>query len=96
MEIEEKVLDKDWQVKKLGCINQELVDGSTCGKLAAKCDGMWQRYVIHRSDNICRGGSEMERPQSFWMQLSMHWNDTLAASNDSMIMIYNYWLYNDC
>jgi len=40
MEIEEKVPDKDWQVKKLGCINQELVDGSTCGKLAAKCDGM--------------------------------------------------------
>jgi len=74
------------KVRKLGCINQGSVDGSICGKLPAESAAMWQCYVIHRSDNVWSSGSEIERPHSFWMQLSIHRNDTLAVNNGYMIM----------
>jgi len=33
------------------------------------------------SGNICSSGSAIERPQSYWMQLNIHTNDTLDVNN---------------
>ena len=35
---------------------------------------------------MCISGSEIETPQSFWIQLSIHTNYTLAVNNDYMII----------
>ena len=35
---------------------------------------------------MCSSGSAIERPQSIWMQLSIHTNDMLAVNNDYRIM----------
>jgi len=73
-------------VMKLGCINWKRVYGSTCGKLPAEGAGMWQRYVIHRSEIMCIGGGDIDMPQSFWIQVSIHTNDKSAVNNDYMII----------
>jgi len=75
----------------LGCIDPQLVDGSTCGKLPTESAGMWQCNVIHRSDNVCSIGPQIERPQSLWMPLSIHRNDTLAINSGNR-MIDIQWL----
>jgi len=73
-------------VRKLGYIDEKLEYGSTCGKLPAESAGMWQDYVIHRSETRCISGSKFEMTQSFWIQLSIHTNYTLAVNNDYMII----------
>ena len=40
--------------------------------------------VIYHSDNVSSGGSEIERLGSFWIEMSIHRNDLLAAYNDYM------------
>ena len=74
------------KVRMLGYMNEKLVYGSTCGKLPAESAGMWQRYIIHHSQKMCISGWEIEKPQSFWMQLSIHTNYTLAVNNDYTII----------
>jgi len=73
-------------VRKLGYSNEKLLYGSICSKLLAECAGMWKRYLIYPSENMYSSGSEIERPQSFSMQLSIHTNDTLAFNNNDMII----------
>jgi len=73
-------------VRTLGCINEKLVYGSTSSKLAAESAGMWQRYIIHRSENMSISGSEIAMPQSVSMKLSIHTSYTLAVDNDYMII----------
>jgi hypothetical protein len=73
-------------VRKLGYINKKLVDRSTCSELPAESAGLSQRYVIHRSENMCISGSEIDTPQSFWMQLGIETNYTLAVNNDHTII----------
>lgn len=60
--------------------------GSICSKLPAECAGMGKRYLINHSEKMCSGGSVFERPEKFWIQLSIHTNDTLAVSYDYTIM----------
>jgi len=74
------------KVRKLGYIDEKWVYGSTCGKLPAESAGMWQPYVIHRSEIMCIGGSDIEMPQSFSIQLSIHTNYKLAVNNEYMII----------
>jgi len=74
------------RVRKLGCINDKSVYGSICSKLPAECTGMWKRYLINHPENMCSSGSVIGRPPSFWTQLSIHTNDTLALNDDFMIM----------
>ena len=74
------------RVRKLGYIDEKWVYGSTCGKLPAESAGMWQRYIIHHSEIMCISGSNIETPQSFWIQLSIHTNYNLAVNNDYMII----------
>ena len=35
---------------------------------------------------MCISGSDIETPQSFWIQLSIHTNSILAVNNDYMIV----------
>ena len=74
------------KVSKLGYINEKLVYESTCSELPAESAGMSQRYVIHRSENMCFSWSEIDMPQRFCMQLSIDTNYTLAVNNDYMII----------
>jgi len=41
------------KVSKLGYINEKLVYGDTFSELPAESAGMSQRYIIHRSENMC-------------------------------------------
>jgi len=60
---------------------------------------------------MCISGSDIEMPQSFWMQLSIHTNCKLAVNNDNMIICTKlltieqllghidgerHWSVNDC
>jgi len=80
----------DWtgyrKVSKLGYINQKLVYGYTFSELPAESAVMSQRYVIHRSENMCFSWSEINTQQIFCMQLSIDTNYTLAVNNDYMIV----------
>jgi hypothetical protein len=50
------------QVRKSGYINQKLVETSTYSELPRKSTGMHAAYIIHHSDIMYDGGSEIERP----------------------------------
>jgi hypothetical protein len=52
-------------VNKSGYIIPKSDKKSTYRKLPAGSAGMRAGYVIHHSDNLEGGGSEIERPQSF-------------------------------
>lgn len=71
-------------VRKLGNINQKLVNRSTCRKLPAKSAGIYPGYVIPGSASRSNGGSDNERLQSIWMEMSYHRNNIVAANNDNM------------
>jgi hypothetical protein len=66
--------------------NEKLVYESIFGKLAAESTGISQRYIIHLSMNMYIGGSEMEGPQCFLIQLIVLTNDTLAVKNGYIII----------
>jgi hypothetical protein len=72
-------------VRKLGNIKAKLLYGSKCSKLRAEHTGMWQQFILYCFENMCWSGSQIETPESFWMQLNIHTNDILAVNND-----YNY------
>lgn len=74
------------QVRMFSYNNEKLVYGSICSKLPAECTGIWKCYLINCSENMYSGGSELERPQSFWMQLRIHTNDTWAVTNNYLSM----------
>ena len=78
------------KVRMSGYIYQELVDGSICRKLPVESAGTGCAYIIHRSDHMYSGGSETERPRSFWMQMIIHRNNLLAVKNDRMHFAYNF------
>jgi hypothetical protein len=83
-----KLRRRNWtgKVRKLGYCNQTLVYGSMCSELLAGHTGIWKPYVIYPSENMRGSGSEIQRLQSFWMQLIIHTNDMLAANNNNIIM----------
>ena len=79
------------KVRKLGYIYQNLVDGSICCKLMAESVEMWWAYVIHCSDNMYSGGSEIERPRGFWMHMIIHRNNILDINNFCMHFCIQLW-----
>ena len=74
-------------MRKSGYINQKLARISTYRELPAASARMLTGYVIHYSDNVCGGGSEIERPRRFRMQMIIHRNDSLAVNNHYLIHI---------
>jgi len=64
---------------------QKLVERSTYHKLPPEWTGMWNGYIIHYKDNVYSGSSEIEMPESFWMQIIMHWNTIVVVNNDYVI-----------
>jgi len=54
--------------------------------IAAEHAGLWKRYCIYRLENMCSNGLESETPQSIWMQLSTHSNNTFAVNIHYMIL----------
>jgi len=77
---------KKVNVRKLGYIDNKVVYGPRCSKLPAEWAGMWMRYTIHRSENKCCSGSEIERPQSLWIQLCIYTTEMLGVKIDYIIM----------
>jgi len=75
------------QVRKLGYINPKLAYKSTYRELPAESAGMCAGYVIHHSDNMYGGGSQIERPRKFWMEMIIHRNDLLVVNNHYLIHI---------
>jgi hypothetical protein len=65
-------LTRQGKWSKLGSINPKLVYESTCCELTAESAGMWQRYVIHRSENMCIPALDLERPPPKMSQWSVH------------------------
>ena len=72
------------KVRKLGYTYQKLLEGSTCRKLLADSAGTWSVNIIHHSDNLSSGGSQIERHRSIWMLMNIRWTDILAVNNDYM------------
>jgi len=74
------------KVRKLDYINEKLVCGSAYWKLPAGNVDIWQRKVVNHSENIRFNQSKIETLHRFWMQLSIHTNNSLALNNDYMII----------
>jgi len=72
--------------EEVGLFIQKLVNWSFCRILLAQSTGMWVVYVSHRSDNICSGGSEIDRPWRVWMQMITPRNDIFGVNNDCMYL----------
>jgi len=75
------------QVRQSGYTNQKLEWKSTYRDMLAECAGMLASYIIHHSDTVYGGGSEIQRPWRFWMHMIIHRNDWLAVNNHYMIHI---------
>jgi hypothetical protein len=56
------------------------------GKLPAETAGMRQNYVFSWSENMCISESEIQTPQTFWMQLGIQTSYTLAVTHDYTII----------
>jgi len=54
--------DGNRTVRKLGCICLTSVDGSECHNIPAESAKSRRSYVIYRTGDVNRGGSETERP----------------------------------
>jgi len=72
------------KVRTSGYIHQNLVYGSTCGLLPAKCASMWEADIIFHWDNISNVGSDIERLGCFQVPMFIHRNDLLATNNHCM------------
>jgi len=85
------------KVRKSGNINQKVVKRSTWCKLPAESTGMWYGHVMHHSDSVDSGWADIVRPQSFWMQLTIHRNPILVVNDNSTIcciqLLRVRWLY---
>jgi len=53
------------QVRKSGYTDQKLAQKSPYSELPAESAGMLAGYLIHHSDNMYSGGSEIEKPRRF-------------------------------
>jgi len=75
------------QAWKSGCTDQNLASKLTCHELPGESTGMHAGYIIHQSDNMSGGGSEIQLPRRFWMDMIIHRNDALVVKNHCFIHI---------
>jgi hypothetical protein len=67
------------KVSKLCYINEKFVYGSICNELPPEKSEMSQHYIIHLSENMSFSCSEIDTPQSFWIQLSVNEASTICC-----------------
>jgi len=76
----------NWMRKgvEVGLYISNVVYGSTCGQLLAESAVLWYADVIHHSEDFSSGGTDIGSLWSFWMQMFILRNESLAANNDCM------------
>jgi len=72
-------------VRKSGALSLKLVDRSICRHIPAESAKTRRSYVIYRTDDVDRGGSDTERPRCFWIQMGVPRNGITAINNDGII-----------
>jgi len=84
------------KVRKSGSICLKLVHQSGCHTILSESAKMWRRYVIYRTDDVNRSGSETERLWCIWIQMILPRHGILAVNNEGMTIKQNDCTLKDC